>query len=183
MFRKLKVVTLVLSILSLFTACNLLDTEIDGFDDTRIDLLEQDQSNPVTAIPDLENIDHFASRALEHILEGELNGKGNAVGFHYDRLPSKKGEVIAGSETRPNELGVYEAKVMVSGVSKMSNGGKSTFFPLEFDSQDVVDAINEAYEVREFINGNTYAGLTKDGMVIHMYLNNQDKIISAFPIY
>ncbi|HLR42639.1 MAG TPA: EndoU domain-containing protein, partial [Pseudogracilibacillus sp.] len=134
----------------------------------------------------LENLvdtENFRPNALEHILEGELNGKGQAVGFHYDHLPTKKGEIIAGTETELDEHGVFEAEVSVEGVEKTSNRGRSTFFPDDWDSQDVVDAINEAFENKEFINGNTYEGLTEEGIIVRMYLDNNDKIISAFPVY
>lgn len=174
MFRKGIKYFLIILLISVLFGCELLETE-SGVKEEAID--------EVTALEDLEDIDFFRSRALEHILEGELNKKGQAVGFHYDRLPSKKGEIIRGTETKPNEFGVYEAEVVVSDVEKTSNNGKSTFFPDELDSQEVVDAINEAYEERVFISGNTYEGLTKDGIVIRMYLDNQEKIISAFPIY
>lgn len=146
-------------------------------DETQVEQAE------VTALEDLQNIENFQSGALEHILEGELNHKGQAVGFHYDELPTKKGEIIEGTETDLNELGVYEAQVIISGVEKTSNRGYSTFFPDHWDTQDVVDAINEAYEHREFISGNTYEGITSDGMIIRMYLNKSDEVISAFPIY
>ncbi|MEI3604929.1 EndoU domain-containing protein [Pseudogracilibacillus sp. SE30717A] len=140
-------------------------------------------SEEVTLIENLQHIEHFRKGALEHILEGELNQKGQAVGFHYDQLPTKKGEIVEGSKTEPDEFGVFEAKVIVSDVEKKSNGGKSTFFPDEWDTQDVVDAINEAYDERVFISGNTYEGLTTEGVIIRMYLDSNEKIISAFPIY
>lgn len=144
---------------------------------------EQANQNHVTAIDDLEQIEYFKAGALEHILEGELNKKGQAVGFHYNQLPTKKGEIVEGTKTETNELGIYEAKVIVNNVEKTSNKGKSTFFPDDWDTQQVVDAINEAYDNKVFISGNTYEGLTADGMVIRMYLDQDDKIISAFPIY
>lgn len=140
-------------------------------------------SEEVTLIENLQHIEHFRNGALEHILEGELNQKGQAVGFHYDQLPTNKGEIVEGSKTEPDEFGVFEAKVIVSDVEKKSNGGKSTFFPDEWDTQDVVDAINEAYDERVFISGNTYEGLTTEGVIIRMYLDSNEKIISAFPIY
>ncbi|MEI3614645.1 EndoU domain-containing protein [Pseudogracilibacillus sp. SO30301A] len=143
----------------------------------------QKELNSVTAMEDLKQTEYFRDGALEHILEGELNKKGQAVGFHYNQLPTKKGEVIEGTKTEVNEFGVYEAKVIVNDVEKASNKGKSTFFPDEWDTQQVVDAINEAYDNKVFILGNTYEGLTADGMVIRMYLDQDDKIISAFPIY
>ena len=137
----------------------------------------------VTLISELEYVQYFRSGALEHVLEGELNKKGEAVGFHYDQLPTKKGEVIEGTKTATNEFGAYEAEVIVKDVAKKSNEGKSTFFPDEWDTQQVIEAINEAYENRELITGNTYEGLTMEGMVIRMYLDQEEKIISAFPIY
>lgn len=138
------------------------------------------EATPLEALNETEN---FKSHALVHILEGELNRNGQAVGFHYAQLETKKGEIIHNTETKPNENGVYEAKVRVNDVNKTSNNGKSTFFPDEWDSQDVVDAINIAYENRTHINGNTFEGLTEEGIIIRMYLDQQDKIISAFPVY
>lgn len=141
-----------------------------------------DEDN-IISLEDLQRTEHFRNGALAHILEGELNGRGQAVGFHYDGLPSKKGNIISGTETTPNEHGVFEAKVEVEGIKKASNSGRSSFFPNDWNAQEVVDAINAAYETREFINGNTYEGLDTNGVVIRMYLDDQDRIISAFPVY
>lgn len=163
-------------IIVLMSSCTVLDDEI-------IDEVIENDSQAVTLIDQLEQIDYFKSGALEHILEGELNRKGQAVGFHYDMLPTKKGEIVSGTETERNEYGIYEAKVVINDVEKNSNQGISSFFPDEWDTQDVVDAINEAYEERVYISGNTYEGLTKEGIIVRMYLDHNDKIISAFPIY
>lgn len=173
MRRKLLYILLTGFMILLFVGCDL-----DGFENNT-----NNDSFEVTDINDLDHVEHFRSGALEHILEGELNKNGQAVGYHYDQLPTKKGKIIEGTETKPNKVGVYEAKVIVSDVKKTSNGGKSTFFPDEWDSQDVVNAINEAYEVKTFINGNTFEGVTSDGVVIRMYLDNNEQIISAFPVY
>lgn len=166
----------------LLTSCSVEDIldEVrgDGANESNVD-----NSFNITLIDDLQNTEAFKPGSLEHILEGELNQKGNAVGFHYDGLPTQKGKVVSGTETEPNEHGVYEAKVEVSDVAKTSNRGKSSFFPKEWDSQDVVDAINEAYENSTLITGNTYEGLSDEGQVIRMYLDNNEKIISAFPVY
>ena len=144
---------------------------------------DEQQTNAVTPLEDLIDTEYFLESALPHILEGELNRKGQAVGFHYAELPTRKGEIIEDSETEEDEHGIYEAKVSVSEVEKTSNNGRSTFFPDSWDSQDVVDAINEAYETKDFISGNTYEGMTEEGIIVRMYLNESDKIISAFPVY
>lgn len=144
---------------------------------------DEQSSNAVTPLEELIDTDHFIKNALPHILEGELNRKGQAVGFHYAELPTRKGEIIENTKTEEDDHGVYEAKVSVSEVEKTSNKGSSTFFPDSWDSQDVVDAINEAYETKDFISGNTYEGLSEEGIIIRMYLDQSDKIISAFPVY
>lgn len=136
----------------------------------------------VIEIDELIETDNFRRGALEHILEGELNRNGDAVGFHYEGLPSAKGSVVEGTRTNPDQDGLYEAEVEVEGKKKRGNRGISSFFPLHWTAQDVVDAINEAYDSKQFISGNTYEGLTDEGIVIHMYLDDNDKIISAFPI-
>lgn len=162
----------ILSILLLLSSCALID---DGQADV--------QTDDVTPISELAHTDIFREGALEHILEGELNKRGQAVGYHYDQLPSKKGEIIQNTQTPLDENGVYEAEVEVEGVLKQANRGKSSFFPDAWDTQDVVDAINDAYENRTFISGNTYEGLTEEGMIIRMYLDQKERIISAFPVY
>lgn len=170
--RKLFLVNVVVMVALMLGAC----AELEG-------LLSETTSDNVTALNELEETENFRDGALAHILEGELNNKGQAVGFHYEGLPSKKGEVIEGSETDEDHNGVYEAKVIVSDVEKTSNNGKSSFFPKDWDTQEVVDAMNEAYDNRTFISGNTYEGITDEGIIVHMYLDQSDKIISAFPVY
>ena len=166
---------LTLFFIFLLSSCALLDEFLESENTSSVET--------VTSIEELVDLDHFRDGAIQHILEGELNRRGEAVGFHYNMLPTKKGEIVSDSKTDVNEFGVYEAKVIVKDVEKTSNKGKSTFFPDEWDSQDVIDAINEAHEDRTFISGNTYEGLTEEGIVLRMYLDDQDKIISAFPVY
>src|SRR5690625_1393410 len=173
MKKKFSAILLTVFMILLFVGCDL-----DGLDSHN-----NNQTFEVTDINDLDHVEHFRRGALEHILEGELNKNGQAVGYHYDQLPTKKGDIVDGTETKPNKYGVYEAEVIVNDVKKTSNNGKSTFFPDDWDSQDVVDAINEAYQSKTFINGNTFEGLSEEGMAIRLYLDNEENIISAFPIY
>ncbi|MFL0252543.1 EndoU domain-containing protein [Clostridium neuense] len=140
----------------------------------------------VKSIADLKNVEKFKEGSLEHILEGQLNARGKAVGFHYEGMPTAKGKIIPGTESAPNEFGVYTAKVEVDGVPKTANGGMSSFFPKNWSAQDIVDGINEAYGSKEFVRGsrNTFRGKTSQGIRIEMYIDSATgKIISAFPIY
>jgi hypothetical protein len=176
----LKKITIAAFCLFLLTACGLEDF---WDNDQHIDEQLNSETSGINSIADLTDTDYFRPGALEHILEGEINKHGDAVGFHYDGLLTKKGKVVQGTETEPDEFGVYEAVVEVKGTIKTSNGGKSSLFPADWNAQQVVDAINESYEEKTPITGNTYEGLTSDGMVIRMYLDQQGKIISAFPVY
>ncbi|AQR91907.1 EndoU domain-containing protein [Clostridium saccharobutylicum] len=138
----------------------------------------------VKSISDLKNTDKFRSGALEHILEGELNARSKAVGFHYEGMPTAKGNIIPGTESVPNKFGVYTAKVEVNGVPKTANGGISSFYPKTWNAQDMVDEINQAYNNRAFKSGNEFYGYASTGLKIKMYIDsNTNKIISAFPDY
>ena len=139
----------------------------------------------VKSIADLKNTENFREGALEHILEGEINRRGKAVGFHYEGFPTTKGSIIEGTKSVPDNLGIYTGKVKVNGIEKISNGGQSTFFPENWTAQEVVDAINEAFANKEFVQGtrNTFIGELSNGMQIEMYIDNAiNKIISAFPV-
>ncbi len=130
---------------------------------------------------ELRNTDNFKPSALRHIFEGELEGT-HANGYHYEGVPNTPGSTVPGTETPYDEYGVYRAQVTVNGIFKTSNGGYSTFFSKLMPPQEVVDSINEAYNTRSHVLGNTYEGITLSGMKVRMYLDKMDKIMSAFPV-
>lgn len=138
-------------------------------------------------LDDLANLKHtenFTEKSLSHIFEGDINRRGQAGGYHYDMVEGTSGNIIEGTKGPAlNDAGVYEAKVEVNGTLKKANGGNSTFFPDHMSPQEVVDTINEAYEARVFDTNsrNIYEGISKNGMKITMYLDSDEKIISAFP--
>lgn len=135
------------------------------------------------SITGLQNTNNFKAGSLNHVLKGEINSKGKAVGFHYEGMPGSQGSIVAGTKSTPNSFGVYEAKVQVNGILKTSNGGKSTFFPTSMSPQQIVDATNQAYANKVFVSGNTYVGIAENGMEISMYIDSAGKIISFFPNY
>ena len=131
----------------------------------------------------LKYTENFLDSALVHIFSGHVNVNGEATGYHYEGMKNAQGNIIQGTVTAPNQLGVYTGKVKVNGVDKESNSGYSTFYPKTWTMQQVVDAINEAYESKVFKVGNEYYGYDKNGMKIIMYLDKDtNKIISAFPV-
>ena len=134
-------------------------------------------------IKKLKNTGHFAKNTLEHIFDGTINGKGKATGYHYTMVTDSKGRVVEGSRSEVDENGVFTGKVEVSGVRK---NGFSSFFPESWTPQQVVDAINTAYDdATENSNnpkGTLWIGYCGD-LEIDMYLDSDMKIVSAFPIY
>lgn len=143
----------------------------------------KDNGNGIS-INQLKNVENFKRGALEHILEGQINAAGEAVGFHYEGMPTAKGKIIQGTESTPNKFGVYTAKIEVNGVPKADNEGFSSFFPKSWSAQDVVDGINQAYNNRVFKAENEFYGYTSNQIKIEMYIDlNTRQIISAFPAY
>ena len=135
-----------------------------------------------SSLIELKNTDNFMDSTIEHIFEGNVR-RGKAGGYHYECIKDTAGNIVNGTEVLINDLGVYKAQVEVNGIPKSGNGGYSTFFPKEKSPQDVIDSINEAYNNKVFVVGskNSYIGISNNGLEIEMYINNNGKIISAFP--
>jgi hypothetical protein len=131
----------------------------------------------------LKNTERFAKNTLEHIFDGTINGKGKATGYHYTKVSDSKGKIIDGTRSDADENGVFTGKVEVSGVKK---NGFSSFYPESWTPQQVVDAINTAYDDalsdKSNPHGSIWIGYCGD-LEIDMYLNSDKKITTAFPVY
>ena len=122
----------------------------------------------------VKNPEIFSENALEHIFKGNNTG-----GFHYEGLEDAVGEVIEVTK-KPNAQGVYEARVTINGKTKSS---LNTFFPKGWTPEQVVDAIEEAYNSMVYTGRrNIYEGYCSHGIKIELYLDlDTNKIISAYP--
>lgn len=145
-----------------------------------------DQSNVSTTttqetifnLSQLKHTEHFNQHALEHIFYGTINRNKEATGYHYEGV-SKIAKIIENTRSKDDKNGVYRAKISVENTPKQA---MSSFFPKNWTTQQVVDAINIAYNNKRLISGNVYEG-KYEHITIQMYLTDQQKIISAFPIY
>ncbi|MDU2591702.1 MAG: minor capsid protein [Paeniclostridium sordellii] len=130
-----------------------------------------------------ENFDEM--KDIKHILEGDVNRNNprriKAVGYHLENIPSRKGEII-GEKTQKDKNGIYKAKVKVEGIVKKV---ESSFFPIDWTPQQVIDSINEAYNNRIKIDDLAFIGKTSYGFDIFMYMKPKkpEKIATAYPIY
>lgn len=144
--------------------------------------------NTVYNLDKLKNTENFAENKIKHILEGEVNRKNprrvRAVGYHLENMPNTKAR-ISGCKTKPDKNGIYKAPVEIEGIPKRDG---SSFFPIDWTPQQVINAINEAYENRVPINNIPdkepvkFKGVSKSGIKIEMYIVD-GKITTAFPKY
>lgn len=134
-------------------------------------------------ISKLSHTEHFAENTLEHIFDGTINGKGKATGYHYSMVSDSKGKIIDGTRSDTDENGVFTGKIEVDGVKK---NGFSSFYPESWSPQQVVDAINTAYDDAlsnpDNPQGSLWIGYCGD-IEIDMYLNNSRQITTAYPVY
>ena len=134
-------------------------------------------------IKKLKNTKHFAKNTLEHIFDGTINGKGKATGYHYSMVTDSKGKIIDGTRSNTDGNGVFTGKVEVSGVKK---NGFSSFYPESWTPQQVVDAINAAYDDAlknpDNPQGELWIGYSGD-LEIDMYMNKSKQITTAYPVY
>ena len=68
----------------------------------------------------------------------------------------------------------------------MKENGFSTFFPKNWSRQQVVDAINTAYDDALNDSGNPHGSLWvgySGDIEIDMYLNSNKQITTAYPVY
>lgn len=119
-----------------------------------------------------------------HLFEGEINRRGQPVGFH-SRPGGKDPEnarLVAVTDG-PNRAGVYGAEVEVreSGGSWLRK--RSTMYPDAMGRADVVRAVLHAYENRTTGASQKFSGPSGRGFTIDGYLLPDGRINTAFPIY
>ena len=136
--------------------------------------------NTVYNLDKLKNTENFAgAKSIKHILEGEVNKRNKAVGYHLENMPTARGTIVDSTRSNTNKYGIYDAEVIIDGVNKQA---KSSFFPVDWTPQQVIDSINEAYSNMESYRGSMFKGKTSFGFEIGIYLDKDNKIATAFPI-
>jgi hypothetical protein len=136
--------------------------------------------------------DKFIKIDYKHILGIELkfgrNGLSKISGFHHDFMNSiEKSGLLDFRNKIMCQNGFYKAKIFSEGrfIKEIS------FFPTHWSREKVVSAIYEAYD--EFVKSGRIAelgsdgkyffdGFTKDGVKIEMYMTQNCKITTAYPL-
>lgn len=130
------------------------------------------------------DISNFKEGAVQHIIDGEVNGKGQVTGMHVaPKTESSPGRVTHDPSVGDNE--VFQGKVELYGHEKTSYGGNSTFFPKSWDNEKVIEEINSAFSNpnKTFIRENVYQVQSNSGIELELILDSKSgKIISAYPV-
>jgi Bacterial EndoU nuclease len=129
----------------------------------------------------------LSEKAKRHIFKGEINRQGKAVGCHHIRAINeyKTSQIVEGTRKNgPN--GLFKAKVKVKNgngkwVAKVSNQGYSTFYPESWSEEKTEKEILHAFGNKRKVNGDLWEGKSSEGIIIQMYLRDDDSIASAFP--
>ncbi|MBE8589376.1 EndoU domain-containing protein, partial [Xenorhabdus griffiniae] len=123
---------------------------------------------------------------VDHVFHGEINRRGNAVGFHHEASIGHQGKARITEITDPvNAQGVYRGKVEVFNPQTgqwVQKGPKSTFFPQSWNRQKVLTEIKGAHK-NATIDGSRWEGVSPSGVKIGGYLDNNGNINTAFPVY
>ncbi|SDJ64432.1 EndoU nuclease [Ferrimonas sediminum] len=128
---------------------------------------------------------------IGHVITGEINKKGRAVGFH-SRSGGKdpQGARLIRVTAQPNSKGIYRGQVaLCNGQGWTDKRANSTFYPDSWSHDQVVDAIIKAYRASDQPEYGKWSG-TVDGITIEGYMCNQGQshcpkgnINTAYPIY
>jgi Bacterial EndoU nuclease len=139
------------------------------------------------AIGHLSFAQTLSEKAKRHIFKGEINRRGKAVGCHHMSAITeyKTSQIVSGTRKNgPN--GLFKAKVKIKNengkwISKVSNQGYSTFYPESWSEEKTEKEIVHAFGNKRKVNGDLWEGKSTEGIIIQMYLKDDDSIASAFP--
>ncbi|WXG15183.1 EndoU domain-containing protein [Xenorhabdus griffiniae] len=136
-------------------------------------LLKKSSKKPVPPIND------------EHVFHGEVNRRGNAVGFHHEGDHHGKARIVQMTNP-PNSQGIYTGKVEIRNAKTgqwIPKERESSFYPESWSQQKVLDEIKGAYQNATIQPNGKWSGKAPSGIRIEGWLDASGKINTAYPIY
>jgi hypothetical protein len=126
-------------------------------------------------------------KTRRHIFEGEVNGRGKAVGCHHISAVNAGHSRIISIISLPNRQQVYEATVEIFDKKTsqwIKKEGRSSFYPDAWNKEKVLLEITSAYNSpRKVEKGAKWESVSDSGIKISGYTNEQGQITTAYPIY
>jgi len=126
-------------------------------------------------------------KTKKHIFEGEVNGRGKAVGCHHISAINSGNSRIISIISPPNQQKVYEATVEI--FDKRTSAwirkeARSSFYPDEWSKEKVLKEITSAFNSPAKVSkGSKWESVSDSGIKISGYTNDQGQITTAYPIY
>jgi len=133
-------------------------------------------------------INEITDATRTHILRGTINPSGQAVGVHSQSALTGGTARIRPNTTiteGPNNMFRAYVDVRATNGNWIPKTRQSTFFPRNWNDEKILREVENAFRNRVHTSGNTYRGLSSEGITIEMYLKTDGtrEIISAFPIF
>ena len=126
-------------------------------------------------------------KTQKHIFEGEINGRGKAVGCHHISAINSGHSRIISVISPPNQQQVYEATVEIFDKKRsewIRKEGRSSFYPDSWSKEKVLKEITSAFNNPDKISkGAKWESVSDSGIKISGYTNEQGQITTAYPIY
>lgn len=125
-----------------------------------------------------------------HILSGEINGQGQATGFHYagvDFVPRSARVVKAG---KPDANGIVRAKIEVFDPKSgqwIAKKSESTLYPAAWTRAQLESEVEAAYKAARLtrrLDGGSWGwrGLSPAGVTIQGVVDGDGAVRTAYPI-
>ncbi|WP_370576264.1 EndoU domain-containing protein [Serratia sp. Tan611] len=106
----------------------------------------------------------------KHVFHGEINRRGNAVGFHHEASIGHQGKArITQITNTPNAQGVYQGKVEIFNAATgqwILKGTQSSFFPKSWNRNQVMKEIRGTYNNGIVLPNRKWSGISPSGVKI-----------------
>ncbi|MDF2094576.1 EndoU domain-containing protein [Aquibaculum arenosum] len=141
-------------------------------------------SAPVRAFDCTSEAPHWSETTppvnLTHLFCGEINRRGDAVGFHATLGEATPGEAEIDKVLRPRDAhGIYVARVCQPNAPGRQCK-RSTLFPDDLDGEEILAAVLEAYHQRQWLDGRgKWCGNSGLGYAIEGWLLPHREVINT----
>lgn len=129
-------------------------------------------------------LDILGLNLVEHLFHGEINRRGQAVGFHYEGSIGSVGHArVTEITSLPDSHGVYTGKVEVFDQQTgawIPKRAESTFFPKDMSRAQILNEVDEAFSNAQF-TGRYWEGTSNSGITIGGYVDANGNKTTAFP--
>jgi hypothetical protein len=120
---------------------------------------------------------------MDHVLEGEINSKGKATGYHAELAADGASRIKPGAEISYNANGTYEAPVQIWDADKgqwVDKARESTFFPPSWSQARTEYEVSEAF--KQGTPGTKFVKTSPSGLDIQFYWDSKNQRTTFHPL-